>query len=155
MERIKRKYNILEMAKKFPVEMNIFDILYYNGKNLIKEPFKKRRELIEKIVSNKPRKIVIVKNLITSSEKEVEKFYKESLNAGNEGIMFKKLDSPYKPGARVGHMVKLKPVMDTLDLVIVGAMTGNGKKNVIPKKEWIENIIHPNIFYKNNIKKYL
>ena len=127
-QRIKRKYNISEMSKKFPVEVNVFDILYHNGKNLIKEPFKKRRGLIEKIVSNEKRKIVVVKNLITSSEKEVEEFYKESLDAGNEGVMFKKLDSPYKPGARVGHMVKLKPTMETLDLVIVGADWGEGKR---------------------------
>jgi len=127
-QRIKRKYNIPEMAKEFPVEVNVFDILYYNGKNFINEPFKKRRDLIEKIVTDIPGKIVVVKNLITSKEEDVERFYKESLNAGNEGIMFKKLDSPYKPGARVGHMVKLKPTMETLDLVIVGAEWGEGKR---------------------------
>jgi DNA ligase-1 len=127
-QRIKRKYDIDDMSKKFPVELNVFDILYYDGKNMIKEPFKKRREIIEKIITNNPKKIVVVKNLITSNEKEVKKFYEESLNAGNEGIMFKKLDSPYKPGARVGHMVKLKPTMETLDLVIVGAEWGEGKR---------------------------
>ena len=127
-QRIKRKYDIEEIATKFPVELNVFDILYYNGKTMIKEDFKKRRELIEKIITNKPRKIVIVKNLITSNEKEVEKFYKESLNAGNEGIMIKNLEAPYKPGARVNYMVKLKPVMDSLDLVIVGAEWGTGKR---------------------------
>jgi len=42
-----------------------------------------------------------------------------------------------------------------VDLIIIGAMTGMGKKNVIPKKEWIDNIQHKNIFYKNNIKQYL
>ena len=127
-QRIRRKYHIEEMSKKFPVEVNVFDILYYNGKSLIKEDFKKRRELIEKIISQKPRKIVTVKNLITSKESEVEKFYKESLQAGNEGIMFKKLDAPYKPGARIGYMCKMKPVMETLDLVIVGAEWGTGKR---------------------------
>ncbi len=127
-QRIRRKYNIPEMAKKFPVEVNVFDILYYNGKNMIPKPFEERRKLIEKIVTNKKRKIVVVKNLITSNEKEVEKFYKESINLGNEGAMIKKLDSPYKPGARVGHMVKLKGEMETLDLVIVGAEWGTGKR---------------------------
>jgi len=127
-QRIRRKYDIEEMSKKFPVELNIFDILSYNGKNLLNEPFKERRKLIEKIVTNKKRKIVVVKNIITSDEKEVEKFYKESINEGNEGVMLKKLDSPYKPGARVGHMIKLKPVMETLDLVIVGAEWGTGKR---------------------------
>ena len=127
-QRIKRKYDIEEMSKKFPVELNVFDILYYDGKALIKEDFIKRREIIEKIIQQKQKKIVVVKNLITSDEKEVEKFYKASLDAGNEGIMFKKLDSPYKPGARVGHMNKMKPTMETLDLVIVGAEWGTGKR---------------------------
>jgi DNA ligase-1 len=127
-QRIKRKYNITRIQKEFPVELNVFDILYYNGKTLIGEPFKKRRELIEKIITGKQKKIVVVKNLITLDEKKAEGFYTESLKKGNEGVMFKKLDSPYKPGARVGHMVKLKPVMDTLDCVIVGAEWGTGKR---------------------------
>ncbi len=128
-QRIKRKYDIKNMAKEFPVELNIFDVIYYNGKNMVKTPFIERRKIIEKIVKTAERKIVYVKNLITSDEKEVLKFYKESLNKGNEGIMFKTLDAVYKPGARVGHMVKFKPVMDTLDLVIVGAEWGEGKRS--------------------------
>ena len=128
-QRIKRKYDIKNMAKEFPVELNVFDVIYYNGKNMIKTPFIERRKLVEKIVKPAERKIVYVKNLITSDEKEVLKFYKESLNKGNEGIMFKTLDAVYKPGARVGHMVKFKPVMDTLDLVIVGAEWGEGKRS--------------------------
>jgi len=43
--------------------------------------------------------------------------------------------------------------LEEIDLVIVGAMTGKGA--IPPKKEWIDSIKHPNIFYKNNIKKYL
>jgi DNA ligase-1 len=127
-QRIKRKYEIERMAKDFPVELNIFDVIYYEGKNLIKEEFGKRHELLWKIVDQVPKKIILAKNLITSEEKEVKKFYEESLKAGNEGIMFKALDAPYKPGARVGHMVKLKPTMETLDLVIVGADWGEGKR---------------------------
>lgn len=42
-----------------------------------------------------------------------------------------------------------------MNLIIVGAMTGMGKKNVIPQKEWIDSIKHPNIYYKENIKKFL
>ena len=43
--------------------------------------------------------------------------------------MLKTLDAPYKPGSRVGFMVKLKPVLDTLDVVIVGAEWGEGKRS--------------------------
>jgi len=127
-QRIKRKYDIEELSIKFPVEVNVFDLIYYNGKNMINEEFIHRREIIEKIVSKKPGKIVPAKNLIASTEEEVEQFYQESLNAGNEGIMLKKLDAPYKPGARVGYMVKIKPVMETLDLVIIGGEWGTGKR---------------------------
>ncbi|MBS3097324.1 ATP-dependent DNA ligase [Candidatus Woesearchaeota archaeon] len=127
-QRIKRKYDIEDMAEKFPVELNIFDILYYNGKNLLNEGFVKRRELLEKIVKQEKRKIILAKKFVTDDEKEVEKFYKEAINSGNEGLMIKKLDSPYKPGARVGHMVKLKPTLENLDLVIVGAEWGTGKR---------------------------
>ena len=128
-QRIKRKYDIKSMAKEFPVELNIFDIIYYNGKNMVEKPFSERRKLIEKIVKPAEKKIVYVKNLITSDEKKARGFYKDSLNKGNEGIMFKTLNAFYKPGARVGHMVKFKPVMDTLDLVIVGADWGEGKRS--------------------------
>ncbi len=127
-QRIKRKYDIDAMAKKFPVELNLFDIIYYNGKNLIKEDFSKRRKLLEKIVKQVPKKLILAKKLVTSSEKEAEEFYQKALKLGNEGVMFKNLKAPYKPGARVGYMVKLKPVMDTLDLVIVGAEWGEGKR---------------------------
>lgn len=128
-QRIKRKYGIDEMAKKFPIELNVFDIIEYNGKSLLHEPFNKRRKIVESIISPKNRKIVPSKYLETSDKKEIEKFYRESLKAGNEGIMLKKIDAPYKPGARVGYMVKFKPTMETLDLVIVGAEWGEGKRS--------------------------
>ena len=61
------------------------------------------------------KKIVLSKQLVTDKMHDAEKFYKESLAAGNEGVMLKNLGAPYKPGSRVGFMVKLKPVMETLD----------------------------------------
>lgn len=127
-QRIKRKYNIEEVSKKFPVELNVFDILFYDGKNMIKEPFEKRRKIIEKIIDSKERKIVVVKKIITDNADEVKAFFKESIDAGNEGLMLKNLESPYKPGARVGYMVKLKETMENLDLVIIGAEWGEGKR---------------------------
>ena len=127
-QRIKRKYDIDKMSKDFPVELNVFDVINYQGKNLLNEEFEKRRKLIEKIVKHEPKKIVCSKNKTTSNSHDVEKFFKESVNVGNEGLMFKSLKSPYKPGARVGYMVKFKHIMDTLDLVIVGAEWGEGKR---------------------------
>jgi DNA ligase-1 len=127
-QRIKRKYDIDKMAKDFPVEMNVFDAVYFEGKNLMAEPFEKRRQLIEKIVKPEKRKIVVAKQLVTSDAKEADKFYNESLSQGEEGVMVKNLKGIYKPGSRVGYGVKVKPVMETLDLVVVAADWGEGKR---------------------------
>lgn len=135
-QRIKRKYGIEDMAKELPVELNVFDIIYYNGKNLIKEPFKKRREIIKKIINPLKRKIVVVKDKQVKEKQEVKEFFKDSKKAGNEGVIMKKLDSVYKPGARVGLWVKYKEAMEDLDLVIVGAEWGTGKR-----AQWLSSFV--------------
>lgn len=73
-------------------------------------------------------KLVLAKQIITDSEEEGNAFYKEALDKGNEGIMMKNLNAPYQPGSRVGYMIKLKPVLETLDLVIIGAEWGEGRR---------------------------
>jgi len=127
-QRIRRKYNIEKLQKDLPVEINIFDVLFYNGKSLLDEPFKTRSELIRKVVKNHPYKIISAKQIITSDAKVAEKFYKEALANNQEGIMMKKIDAEYKPGRRVGHMLKVKPDERDLDLVITGAEYGTGKR---------------------------
>lgn len=127
-QRIRRKYKIDEMAKSFPVELNLFDIIYLNGKDLINADFGERRKLLEKILPGKKWNVVLAEQIVSDREADVKKFYDESLKRGMEGVMFKKLKAPYKPGSRVGFMVKLKPVMESLDLVIVGAEWGEGKR---------------------------
>jgi DNA ligase-1 len=127
-QRIKRKYDIEKMQKELPIEINVFDILYYNNESLLKKPFKERRKLIEKIVTPHAFKIRPSKAIISSDEKEVEKFYQHALAQGEEGIMMKNLEAPYKPGARVGYGVKIKPEENEFDLVIVEAEYGTGKR---------------------------
>ncbi|MBM3232507.1 ATP-dependent DNA ligase [Candidatus Pacearchaeota archaeon] len=127
-QRIKRKYDIHELASKMPVELKIFDVLYLNGENKLDIPFLKRRKLIERIVENVPWKISNSTQIVTDSNKEVEKFYKDALKIGEEGIMIKNLNSSYISGRYVGNMAKLKPNNADLDLVIVGAEYGTGKR---------------------------
>jgi DNA ligase-1 len=127
-QRIRRKYHIEKLQKDLPVEINVFDILYHNGKSQIDVSFKKRRELIEKIVKNHPYKLIASKHKITSDKKVVEDFYKKALKDNQEGIMMKSLEAEYKPGSRVGHMLKLKPEENELDLVITGGEWGAGKR---------------------------
>ncbi len=131
-QRIKRKYDIKELSEKFPVELNVFDIMYYNGKNLMNEPLHVRRRILEGIVKEKKGEVVLTKKIITDNEIKAKKFFEQALKNGNEGIMIKNLNSIYVPGRYVNGWAKLKNVLEPLDLVIVKAEHGEGKRS-----DWI------------------
>tara|TARA_Y100000310_G_scaffold322704_1_gene382046 strand:+ start:5499 stop:7202 length:1704 start_codon:yes stop_codon:yes gene_type:complete len=128
-QRIRRKYDIEKLRDELPIEINVFDIIYYNGKSLLHETFEKRTALIKKILRNQKYKIIHAKQIITGNEKKAEKFYKNALKDNQEGIMMKNLKAKYNPGSRVGHMLKVKPEERDLDLVIIGAEYGTGKRS--------------------------
>ena len=127
-QRIKRKYDIEKLQKILPVEINVFDIVYYNNDVLANLPFMERRKILEKIIHTEKLKIRPSMQFVTDNEKKALVFYHKALKIGEEGIMIKKLDAPYQPGRRVGYMVKMKPDIADLDLVIVGAEYGSGKR---------------------------
>jgi DNA ligase-1 len=91
-------------------------------------PFKERSALLRKVVEKHPYKIICAKQIITDSEGKAKEFFDEALRNNQEGVMIKNLNGIYKPGSRVGYMVKLKPEHRDLDLVIVGAEYGKGKR---------------------------
>ncbi len=127
-QRIRRKYDIEKIAEKFPVEINVFDLLHYNGKDLLHEKQEERRRLLEKIIEEKDKKIVLTKKLITGDEKEASRFFKKALKKGHEGLIVKNLEAEYQPGRRVGGWVKLKSSLEPLDLAIIGGDWGAGKR---------------------------
>lgn len=127
-QRIKRKYDVERLIHELPVEVNVFDVLYLNGKNLMNEKFIQRRKILEGMVKTKERVIKPSEIKIVDSIKDAEKFYKKALEAGEEGIMIKKLDAEYQQGRKVGFMAKLKPEVKDLDLVITAAEYGTGKR---------------------------
>ncbi|MAG37872.1 DNA ligase [Candidatus Pacearchaeota archaeon] len=127
-QRIRRKYDIDRLIAKLPVEINVFDVLFYDGKNYMDLEFKERRKLIEKIIKEKDKKIRVSEQIVTGDDEKAEKFYLNALKIGEEGVMFKALDKSYRQGRRVGYMVKMKPEVNDLDLVIVGAESGTGKR---------------------------
>ena len=127
-QRIRRKHNIEEMIKKLPVVVNIFDAMEINGKNLINEPLQERRKLMQSIIKNKKHELELIEQLVTDDPKEAEEYYQDCLGKGHEGVMMKNLEGIYKPGSRVGFGVKVKPVMESLDLVITDADWGEGKR---------------------------
>ncbi|MFH0752881.1 MAG: ATP-dependent DNA ligase [archaeon] len=127
-QRIKRKHNIKELIKKLPVKVMLFDIMEINGENMLQQPLENRRKKLKAIVKES-KNLELVKQLITSNKEKAEEYYQKCLNEGNEGIMMKNLQGVYKPGLRVGFGVKVKPIMETLDLVITEAQWGEGKRS--------------------------
>ncbi|WP_457742014.1 ATP-dependent DNA ligase [Thermococcus sp.] len=127
LRRFRRKYNIEEMIKKIPLELNLFDILYVDGESLIDTKFVERRKRLEESVEESE-KIKLAEQLVTRKVEEAEEFYKRALELGHEGLMAKRLDAVYEPGNRGKKWLKIKPTMENLDLVIIGAEWGEGRR---------------------------
>ncbi|MFQ5974692.1 MAG: ATP-dependent DNA ligase [Candidatus Hydrothermarchaeales archaeon] len=128
LRRFRRKYDVKKSAEKIPFVVYLFDILFLDGKTTIDLSFEERRIKLEETVKPIPDKFELAKQLVSTDTGKIEKFYQKSLEMGHEGVMIKNLDATYIPAARVGHMYKIKPVMETLDLVITGALWGTGKR---------------------------
>lgn len=128
-QRIHRKYDIQETIRQIPIQVNFFDVIYLNGKSFFEAPFKERRKVLESIITPVPGKFQFAEELITKDLQKAEKFYKKALEANQEGVMVKNLQALYQPGRRVaGGWLKVKPTMENLDLAIVGAGWGTGKR---------------------------
>jgi DNA ligase-1 len=125
MRRFRRVHEIEDTAEKIPLKLFLFDILYLDGNSLIQQPYLQRRAILTERAGNIP----LTKQLITSNPAEAEHFLKEAMEAGHEGLMAKKLDSPYTPGIRGKRWFKIKPVLEPLDLVIVAAEYGYGRRH--------------------------
>ena len=127
-QRIKRKYDIHEVAEKYPVELDVFDVLYCDGENLMEAPFAERRKLLEKIVREKKHQLVLTRKLVTDDARKAEGFFQKALHEGYEGVMVKNLKAAYQPGRYVGGWMKIKSILQPLDLVVVKAEYGEGKR---------------------------
>lgn len=127
--RIKRKHNIEEVRKEIPVEIKLFDVLYLDGESLLSNTILERRKILEGFVKEKKQLITLSEQIVTSDKKQVEEYYKKSLDEGYEGVMVKNPLAIYRPGRYVGFQFKLKPTLEHLDLVIVGAEWGTGKRS--------------------------
>jgi len=129
LQRVRRKYEIEKMREKIPLTIYLFDVLYYN-QPVLDEPFKDRRELLEKIVQIIPRKLELSTQVKVTPEnpEKAENLFNESIDEGHEGIMIKDPYAPYIPGIRGKKMLKWKATPETLDLVVVGGTYGTGKR---------------------------
>ncbi|WP_406661172.1 ATP-dependent DNA ligase [Methanolobus sp. ZRKC3] len=127
LKRFRRKHDVSSTAKEIPLTLNLFDIMYLNGENLIEESLVKRRELLLSCVENDTT-IHVDAQVVTNDLEEVDRIYTEALKGGHEGIMIKNPNSPYSPGKRGKNWLKKKPVMETLDLLVIGAEWGYGRR---------------------------
>ena len=132
----KRKYEIGDKVKEIPLKYFVFDILYQDGRDLIRVPFNERRRLLEKTIISGSKTILITPQIITESAQELRKFHDEQIKKGLEGVVIKKWKAPYDPGRRGYTWVKLKQekgkkgggLSDTLDCVVMGYYKGKGKR---------------------------
>ncbi len=134
--RIQRKYDIDKIAKEIPVQANFFDLLFVNGESWIDKPFRERWGKLKTIIDVKKGKFLLAGHLETKDYKEAEKFYKEALAFGEEGVIIKNFDARYQSGRRVGYWLKVKEILEPLDLVVVGGEWGEGKR-----ANWIGSLI--------------
>ncbi len=125
--RIQRKYDIEKTAKEIPVQVNLFDIIYCDGESWMDRPLKERWKKLGETV-NETKHFGLADHLETKDFAEADEFYRNSLGAGQEGVIVKNMDAHYQPGRRVGFWLKVKPVMEPLDLVVMGAEWGEGKR---------------------------
>ncbi|MEO2265308.1 MAG: ATP-dependent DNA ligase, partial [Nitrosopumilus sp.] len=128
----RRKYKIEKAVTQYPITINFFDILYYNGKSCLELDYKDRREKLERVVKE-DNFVKYIPMVIVKSKNEIEDFFENSINAGSEGLMLKMLDKPYKAGSRGSHWLKLKreyqnELGDSLDLVVIGGFFGKGRR---------------------------
>ncbi len=130
----KRKHDIHVTVKEYPVKVFLFDLLYLNGKDYTVKPLPERRIALESIIEESE-DFVVAKYIKTDSPEELEKFFLQAISEGAEGVMVKAIhkDSIYQAGARGWLWIKYKrdyksEMADTVDLVVVGAFHGKGKR---------------------------
>ncbi len=112
-----------------PVAFIAFDLLWLSGRSLLKTPLQERRELLRGL--KLPAQFQIAEVFPAHSTPEIEERFQQARRRLNEGLMIKDPRSFYLPGARGMFWFKLKKELATLDVVVVGAEFGHGKRNKV------------------------
>ncbi len=129
----KVKHLTPELVEKYPVKAFVFELLYLDGEPLIDLPLTERRERLEAFVPKTERFEPSERRWIETVE-ELEAYFDQALEVGDEGLMCKRPDGNYEAGKRGFKWVKFKRaaggrLADTLDLVVVGAWWGRGRRS--------------------------
>ncbi|OGK23990.1 hypothetical protein A2954_07490 [Candidatus Roizmanbacteria bacterium RIFCSPLOWO2_01_FULL_37_12] len=133
----KRKYGIEEKAKEIPLKLFAFELLFLDGKNYLEVPFIERRKKLMSLIKTSgdifKDVLITAPEEITEDEKKLELLFDDAVSKGLEGIIAKKLNGVYKPGAREWNWIKFKrsyssKIDDTIDCLVMGYDYGKGKR---------------------------
>jgi len=130
----KRKHRIAETAERHPLRLFAFDLLYANGKSYLERPQGERSRRLAALLRSSPGgAVVVTESLTTGSVGELQRYFNAMMRRGLEGVVAKRIDAPYRAGARGFDWVKLKrsyqsKLRDTVDVVLVGYLVGRGKR---------------------------
>ena len=129
----RRKYGVTEAVEQYPTCVFLFDMLYLEGRNLMALPYLQRRKTLQAEVRENQQRLKLVDQIVSDSPGEIEDFLDRAISAGSEGLVIKDLRGSYRAGAREFLWIKLKKeyrdeLSDTLDLVVVGAIHGKGRR---------------------------
>ena len=130
MRRFGRKLDVASLESALPLSLFAFDCLHFDGDDLIDRPLAERLERLARVV---PRELN-VQRLVTGERAAAEVFLDGALALGHEGIMAKAPASLYEAGSRGSAWLKIK-VAHTLDLVVLAAEWGNGRR-----EGWLSNL---------------
>jgi len=127
--RLQRKDVTPELQAEVPVAFVVFDCLARKGRFLLDEPLETRREeladlRLDGILHAAPWSAVEA----GATQEYLHDRFEAARTRGNEGLVFKRIDSPYAPGKRGKWWIKLKRELDTLDAIVVGVEWGHGKR---------------------------
>jgi DNA ligase I, ATP-dependent (dnl1) len=114
-------------AADVPVAFVIFDLLWMNGRSLLKTPLRERREQLGTLIL--PNQFQRTNVTPARSATDIEQIFQDAQRRLNEGLMIKDPESFYLPGTRGMFWFKLKRELATLDVVVVAAELGHGKRN--------------------------
>jgi DNA ligase 1 len=108
----------------------LFDLLSLDGESLLEEPLGERLDRLDAILEPERWAIEPAQHVRfdPAAPEPARELYENALAAGHEGLMLKNLEVPYQPGRRVGYMLKVKPTMEPLDVVVTRAKYSEGRR---------------------------